>query len=172
MAHRALVAYERPDDRYDVHRSRVGGLDCRLSRAITAVDPYAGRVVDPVPSVVARRFSAVRTMVDVARHDAFYRVRSDYTVQTYLPLWLGFDHYVGRVDPDDRPDGLLVAVTGPADAVALREWFRTTKDALADAVVAGHLDPVAARSVLEGTVERRVTGREVLDVGPPPATNE
>ncbi|MFB6188296.1 MAG: DUF6735 family protein [Halapricum sp.] len=165
MAHRALVAYERPDGRYDVHTSRWGGLDCRLARTITGRDPYASGDVDPVPRVVARPFDEVLTMVDLARHEAVYRVSAEYEIETYLPLWFGLAYYVGGVDLDDRPDGVLVAVENAADAADLREWFLAAKDTVAEAVTGGYLDLPTAQSVLADALSQRVEGRTVLEPG-------
>lgn len=162
VAHRALVAYERPDGRYDVHTSRCGGFDCRLAGAITSLDPYAGGAIDPVPRVVARPFADVLTMVDLARHEALYRVTREYTVQPYLSLWFGFGHYLGQVDPEQRPEGCLLSVTGAEDATQLRQWFQTVKTALADAVLAGSLEETEAIAVLADIVDERAVDREVL----------
>lgn len=162
MAHRALVAYERRDGRYDVHTSRWGGLDCRLARTITATDPYAGRDVDPTPRVVARPFQDVVTMVDPARHETLYRVSVEYSVDTYLPLWFGLEHYLGDV-PDRSADGLVIAVDSPAQADAFREWFRAAKSIVAEAVLGGYLDPAEARSVLADAVRQRGAGHEIRD---------
>jgi len=163
VAHRALVIYERPDGRYDVHTSRWGGLDCQLSRTITPTDPYAGDAVDPVPRVVARPFEDVLTMVDPARHEALYRVSAEYAIDIYLPLWLGLDHYLGAPLTDRDPPGLLVTVEHPGDADAFREWFRAAKDTVAEAVRGGYLDPVSARDVLEDAVRQHSAGRDIVD---------
>lgn len=156
MAHRALVAYERPDGRYDVHTSRLGGLDCRLARTISPVDPYAGGDVDSEPNVVARPFEHVLTMVDLARHEAIYRVGIDYRVRTYLPLWFGLGHYVGPDAPTDR--GLVVAVDGPDDAAQLRRWLQTAKGVLADGISEGVLGVADAYRILAEAVRTRVDG--------------
>ena len=160
MAHRALVAYERPDGRYDVHTSRLGGLDCRLARRISHTDPYASGDVDPEPNVVARPFEHALTMVDLARHEAVYRVGIDYGIRTYLPLWFGLDHYVGPDAPADR--GLVVAVDGPNDAARLRRWLQTAKGVLADGISEGVLGMTDAYRILEEAVRTRVDG-EVHD---------
>lgn len=170
MAHRALVAYERPAGRYDVHTTRWGGLDCRLAESITPSEPYASGAVDPVPNVVARPFPDVLSMVDVARHEAIYRVSADYAVDTYLALWFGLDHYLGWPTLESPPEGLLVAVDTPAEASSLRAWFRAAKDTVAEAVRGGYLDSATARSVLADAVRQRAAGRQVLD--PRRATGE
>lgn len=164
MAHRALVAYERVPDRYDAHTARWGGLHCRLATAIAPDDPFADGAVDPEPRVRARPFESVVTMVDLARHEALYRVDASFAVDTYLPLWFGLDHYLpGPVDIDAEPPGLLVAVESPEDARSLREWLRAAKGTLAEAVDAGALDRVAAQTVLARAARRRASDREVLD---------
>lgn len=42
MGHRALVAYERPDELYNLHYSHNGGLDLQLKTALTKRTPFAG----------------------------------------------------------------------------------------------------------------------------------
>jgi hypothetical protein len=177
VAHRALVAYERPDGRYDVHSSRWGGLDCRLAETISAVDPYAGETVDPAPRVVARPFADVLTMIDPARHEALYRVSSEYVVDTYLPLWYELGHYLGGSVFDhesarQRPEGIVVAVDSPADADAFREWFQAAKDTVAEAVLGGYLSRADARAVLADAVRQRGAGRELFDPWSNERTND
>jgi hypothetical protein len=156
VAHRALVAYERAEGRYDVHTSRWGGLDCRLSRAITPTDPYANGSVDPVPRVVSRSFEDVLTMVDLARHEAVYRVGVEYDITTYLPLWFGLDHYLGATQwSEAEREGLLVAVEDAEEAADFRAWLRAAKAALAEAVSTSALELSETREVLEKAVRRR-----------------
>ncbi|WP_415380511.1 DUF6735 family protein [Halosimplex sp. TS25] len=40
MAHRALIAYERPDSTYNLHYSHMGGRNLRLKRAISEETPF------------------------------------------------------------------------------------------------------------------------------------
>ena len=42
MGHRALVAYERPDELYNLHYSHNGGLHLRLKRELTSRTPFGG----------------------------------------------------------------------------------------------------------------------------------
>jgi len=162
VAHRALVAYERPDGRYDVHTARWGGFEWLVPR-ITPDDPYADGAVDSVPCVVARPFGSVRTMVDFARHEALYRVNTDYAVDAYLPLWLDMDHYLAvSPDTDTDPHGLLVAVDSATEAARIRRWLRAAKGTLAEAVAADCLDAAAAHAVLVRATRRRV-GERALD---------
>lgn len=164
MAHRALVAYERAPGRYDVHTARWGGLHCRLATAITPDDPFADGAVDPEPRVRDRRFESVVTMVDLASHEALYRVDATFAVDSYLPLWFGLDHYLsGPVDIDAEPPGLLVAVDTPEEARSLREWLRAAKATVAEAVVAGALDRAAAQDILARAARRRAGDRGLLD---------
>lgn len=171
MAHRALVAYERPDGRYDVHTARWGGYEW-LAPRITPTDPYADGAVDPEPRVVARPFESVRTMLDFARHEALYLIDRAYTVESYVPLWLDMDHYLGpaagdsRGDddgPDGDPEGLLVAVDSATEAARLRRWLRAAKATLAEAVAADCLTPEAAGEVLERAARRQAGERAGAD---------
>ena len=166
MSHRALVAYERRDGRYDVHTARWGGLDCRLARAITATDPYAGGEVDPVPRVLSRPFECVLTMVDLGRHEALYRVRAGYRVTTFLPLWVELAHYLGeRPDDGTEHSGVLVAVETPGEARELRRWLRAAKATLAEGVRDGVIATAEARTILDRALRRRVDGRELFEPG-------
>ncbi|QSG08451.1 Uncharacterized protein HSR122_1049 [Halapricum desulfuricans] len=162
VSHRALVAYERPDGRFNVHTSRLGGLDCRLARSITPSDPYAGGDVDPTPNVVARPFEHVLTMVDLARHEAVYRVGVEYDIETYLPLWFGFDHYLRERSTAGDDRGLIVAVDSPDEAAELRRWLRAAKGVLATGISDGALGVVEAQTILDRAVRERLDG-EVLD---------
>lgn len=42
MGHRALIAYERPDDTYNCHYTHWGALDLRLKHAFTEDTPFGG----------------------------------------------------------------------------------------------------------------------------------
>lgn len=163
MAHRALVAYERADGRFDVHVSRWGGQDCRLAASITPTEPFAGGGVDPEPRVVARPWESVRTMVDLSVHEMLYRVGTDYTVRTYLPLWFGLAHYLGESPTADAPEGLFVAVDSTGEAADLRRWLRAAKATLAEAVTGGYLTAEEAIDVLDRAARRRAGEREVID---------
>lgn len=177
MAHRALVAYERPDGDYDLHDSRWGGTDLSLARRITAETPFGGpggvrarrgpspeagpRPVERRPSAVALDFDGVLDAVEVRRHEALYVADEDYAVTAYLPLWFGL--------PGVAPDvtaGALVAVDpdgGPHGGPRIRRWFRATKGVVADAVDCGALTRDEAVAYLAGRVEERAgNAREVI----------
>lgn len=159
MAHRALLAYERPDGRYDVHTARWGGFEWLVPQ-ITPTDPYADGAVDPDPRVVGRSFDSVRTMVDFARHEALYRVDTGYAVDAHLPLWLDLDHYLATAgSTDEAPEGLLVAVESATEAARLRRWLRAAKATLAEAVEGGYLSADEAATVLVRATERRIGER-------------
>lgn len=42
MGHRALVAYERPDELYNFHYSHWGGLNLQLNYDVTHETPFGG----------------------------------------------------------------------------------------------------------------------------------
>jgi len=46
MGHRALVAYERPDETYNLHYSHWGAMELRLKHAIDAKTPFGGSSVN------------------------------------------------------------------------------------------------------------------------------
>ncbi|WP_121822896.1 DUF6735 family protein [Halostella salina] len=185
MAHRALVAYERPDGDYDLHRSRWGGTDCSLARRITAGTPFGGpgaassrrspgpltgsapeadpRPVERRPTAVGRDFDGVVDAVDLRTHEALFVVAPDYRVTAYLPLWFGL--------PGVAPDvsaGALVAVDpdgGPYGGPRVRRWFRATKGVVADLTDRGALTRDEAVAYLAERVRRRAGDRrEVIAV--------
>lgn len=69
MGHRALVAYERPDELYNLHYSHNGGLHLRLKQEITPETPFGGTESAGTQEV----FDALVTLtdpdeLDVERH--------------------------------------------------------------------------------------------------------
>jgi len=181
VAHRALVAYERPDGDYDLHRSRWGGTDCSLARRITEGTPFGGpgaartrrspgptpgsalppeaddRPVETRPAAVELDFAGVLDAVDLREHEALFVVASDYTVTAYLPLWFGLP----GVAPDVRAGALVAADPegGPHGGPRLRRWFRATKGVVADLTERGALTRDEAVAYLADRVERRVGDR-------------
>ncbi|WP_327051586.1 DUF6735 family protein [Halomicrococcus gelatinilyticus] len=167
MGHRALVAYERPDGRYDVHYAHWGAAGLALQREITPATPFADRQrngwtprVDPTPRARAVAFDDLPDHVDVREFEALYVVTLAWVVTAYLPLWFG-----PTLD-SDVDAGALVAVDSPADARRVRRWFRATRAVVHDVVARGALSEreavvcLAAR-VTEWTGDRR----EVIPVG-------
>lgn len=187
MAHRALVAYERPDaddvrpSVYDVHRSRWGGTDLSLARRITAETPFGGERTGAArvrhgpspgsgsrPCPVERRpvatdldFDGVIDAVDFRQHEALFAVAASYDTTAYLPLWFGLSGVAENIDA-----GALVAADpdgGPYGGPRLRRWFRATKAVVADAVAAGAFSRDEAVTYLAERVREHVgERREVI----------
>ncbi|WP_135819921.1 DUF6735 family protein [Halostella litorea] len=185
MAHRALVAYERPDGDYDLHRSRWGGADLSLARRITARTPFGGpgaawtgrsptppaelppeagsRPVETRPTAVGLDFDDVVAAVNPREHEALFVVAPDYDVTAYLPLWFGLP----GVAPDVTAGALVAADPdgGPYGGPRLRRWFRATKGVVADLTARGALTRDEAVAYLADRVQRRVGDRrEVIPV--------
>ena len=148
MGHRALVAYRRPDRRYDLRYSHWGGEGPSLGTAIDAATPLADGAVDSSPVAESLAFDRILTeFLDPCSYELLYVVSPEegYAVETYRVCWLELDD--GRTD--DR--GAIVETTASRDR-ALEAWFRATKTTLADVVEMGCLSAAAARSYLESRV--------------------
>ncbi|MFA9416751.1 DUF6735 family protein [Natrinema sp. HArc-T2] len=148
MGHRALVAYRRPDHRYDVRYSHWGGEGLSLADEISAVTPLANGAVET--SLVAESVTCDRLLtdqLDPCVYEALYLVdpAADYAVDTYRVCWLEWGN------DRDRGRGAIVAVD-PADDRPLRNWFRAIKTALADIIEMGGLSRRAAQAYLEARV--------------------
>lgn len=50
MGHRAFVAYERPDETYNLHYTHWGGCNLKLKYAITAESPFGDTEPEPTES--------------------------------------------------------------------------------------------------------------------------
>lgn len=160
VGHRALVAIERADGRYDCHYAHEGAHEWGLLAAITAAgdgrgppDPRAIPGVDSAPLVTDVSFETVTdTHLDFCTYEACYRLDNDGTVAPALVCWFGFpatgEYCPGAgaligVDPDDaRADGRYV-----------RGWFEGTKGALAAGLDAGWLSADEARTHLRSRIE-------------------
>ena len=165
MGHRALLAYERDDGRYDCHRSHWGGADFSLADAITAADPFAERAaagVDPEPvDSDLELHEIVENRLDFLHHEAFYRVGTDYEVTPFHVCWLGLEAECETVERSETVgDGVVVAAEPPDDF--FRGWFRGTKATVGEMVDRGLLAPDDAREYLAGRVESWATEREVI----------
>jgi hypothetical protein len=102
MGHRALVARERADGRYDVHRSQWAGVDLSLARTLAREGwPPPGRAPVPVATAVAWQ-DLLADHLDPLVHEALFVVPRDGPVRAYRTVWLGADHA--------DPDGLIAAV--------------------------------------------------------------
>lgn len=139
MGHRALVAYEREDGRYDLHYSHWGADGFALAGDITPETPLGGAAdaeraehlrdrlrdleiegdgyltdapetaVDPRPIATGCSLDAVLDRLEFRHHEAFYVVTADYRVTAYLPVAFGFEE-TGCIDREHDPGGALVAV--------------------------------------------------------------
>ncbi|WP_254765738.1 DUF6735 family protein [Salinilacihabitans rarus] len=146
MGHRALVAYRRPDRRYDLRYSHWGGEGLALATAITHDAPLARSAVDAELLAAGVALDHVLTdYLDPRGYEALYLVSPAFAVRPYRAFWLGWG------DGRRRGRGALVAAD-PGDDLELRTWFRATKTALADVVEMGVLSRRAAQAYLEARV--------------------
>ncbi|QRV14339.1 hypothetical protein JMJ58_15535 [Haloterrigena salifodinae] len=149
MGHRALVAYRRPDRRYDLRYSHWGGEDITLADRISAETPLGDGDVDG--DLFAEAIDRDRLLIeylDPCCYEALYVVEpgGDYRVTAYRVCWLEWPG--GR----DGNRGAIVAVENDAADRRVRTWFRATKTALADVVEMGVLSWRAARTYLEARI--------------------
>ncbi|WP_440764171.1 DUF6735 family protein [Natronorubrum sp. DTA7] len=149
MGHRALVAYRRPDRRYDVRYSHWGGDGVSLGERITADSPLADGAVDP--DLLANAVDRERVLtahLDPCVYEVLYLVSpgADYRVSAYRVCWLEWG--------DGREDGrgAIVAVADDTADRRVRTWFRATKTTLADVIEMGALSRRAAQAYLEARV--------------------
>ncbi|SIQ82904.1 hypothetical protein SAMN05421858_0536 [Haladaptatus litoreus] len=167
MGHRALVAYERPDGRYDRHYAHWGATSLALRHKITAKTPFAGEgksgirwkpAIEPTPQDTALSCEETAKF-DFQQIEAFYVVSLAWVVTTYIPLWFG------PTERADRRVGALVAVCDDHDAVHVREWFRATRAVVRDMVGRGVLGEHEATNYLASrTTEWAGEHREVITV--------
>ncbi|SDJ52282.1 DUF6735 family protein [Natronorubrum texcoconense] len=149
MGHRALVAYRRPDRRYDVRYSHWGGDGVSLGERITAETPLADGAVNPdLLANAIDREQVLTAHLDPCIYEVLYLVSpgADYRVSAYRVCWLEWG--------DGREDGrgAIVAVADDAADRRVRTWFRATKTALADMIEMGALSRRAAQAYLEARV--------------------
>lgn len=134
MGHRALVAYARPDGRYDLHYAHWGAERLRLVEEITPERPFGGRepdgstAVDPEPVATGIPFGeTLDEHLDFLLHEAFYVVSPAREVAAYRTLWFGFG------DDGTVGNGALVEVPGgPVEDAYVRGWFQGVKTAASD----------------------------------------
>jgi hypothetical protein len=170
VGHRALVAYERPDGRYDRHYAHWGATDLTLRHGITAGTPFAAKrearnpdrwtpKIDPTPRERALSFEDAATF-DYRTYEAFYVVSLAWVVTPFLSLWFG-------ISTDDDPHvGVLVAVDSERDAERARRWFRATRAVVRDMVRREALDEATAYDYLGARVgEWAGSRREVISAG-------
>ncbi|WP_227355382.1 DUF6735 family protein [Haladaptatus salinisoli] len=156
MGHRALVAYERPDGRYDRHYAHWGATSFALRHRIAPETPFADDVgdrwtpaVEPVPEATELSIEDAVTF-DYRQFEAFYVVSLAWVVAAYLPLWFG-----STADGDgdiDTDVGALVAIRDDRDAAHVRRWFRATRAVVRDVVRRGAVDEREATDYLDARV--------------------
>lgn len=135
--------------------SRWGGTDRALAAVCTGTHPETLPSVDWRGEQSHVDFPIVATAVDVLGTEIVYRV-DDADTTAFLSLWFGLPLASTTAAPGG---GALVSVGSVADARAIRRWFRTVKETLADAVTAGVL-PDAVTSVVLATIVTSLPGRE------------
>lgn len=149
MGHRALVAYRRPDRRYDLRYSHWGGDGVSLGDRIGTETPLADGAVDAdlLANSIARE-RILEAYLDPCIYEMLYLVApgADYRVSAYRVCWLEWG------DGRDSGRGAIVAVADDAVDRRMRTWFRATKTALADVVEMGALSRRAAQAYLEARV--------------------
>ena len=156
MSSRVLVAYERPDGRFDLHEARGE----RLGSRITTRTPFGGRgrPVDPVPTERGLDRAALPSRVAFGRHESLVLVASDHETRTFVALPFGVPDAAGG-------GGVLVERHGPGDESWLRGWVGGFRAALAEAVAPG-LDAGEASDLLRAEAAGfRGEGRGVLRPG-------
>jgi hypothetical protein len=154
MGHRALVARERPDGRYDCYYSHWGGADLSLARDLER-EPWTHPQVDPDPLATDVPWAdLLSTHLDALSHELLVVLPAAGPPAAHRPLWTG---------PLDVPS-LLVAVdhTRRADDAHVRGLFAGARAALVAAVEVGDLGPGAAGAALERTLEDRFDDRELV----------
>jgi hypothetical protein len=132
MGHRALVAYERPDGRYDVHYSHWGGENLSLGARISRETPLAVGAVEASPLAGPMPFERLlECVVDPCIYEALYVVDLAFETVTTHVCWLGWNE-----EPDERR-GALVVSDSTVDDREFSTWLRATKTVLADLVDVG-----------------------------------
>lgn len=137
MGHRALVAVERSNGRYDLHRSRWGADQLRLLRRLDPDAPLERDLVDPEPLCSGATAATTLDLLDPVEYEALFAVdRAGVTAYQVIALSPAL-----ATVPDDRraSPSALVPVDDAATAARLRRFCRATKAVLGDAVDAGLL---------------------------------
>jgi len=165
VGHRAFVAIERADGRYDCHYAHWGADEWRLLAALTGADTAdAARdcsAVDPAPLVTGVSFeTVVDRHVDFQTYEALFRVDRD-DITPYTVCWFGFP-----IAGDHRPDAGALIALDPADARAdgalVRGWVAGTKGLLGALVETGELSVETARGWLVTRLRSWAGDRELV----------
>jgi len=163
VGHRALVARERDDGRYDLHYAHWGAHEWRL---LADLGEGASAGVDPVPIATGRSFGEiVREHVDFQQFEALYRVSRAGVAAAFFVCWFGFP-----VAGEDRPrSGALIEIDAAdpdGDGALVRGWVAGTKGALGALVEADLLGPAEARTRLVERVSDWTGGERAAVFGP------
>lgn len=156
MGHRALVARERGDGRYDCETYRWGRLDDCFRRRVVEDPAGAGDQVAAGASWTA----VLEEVLDYLCHEALFVVDDAGEVASYCVCWLGLDPT--DVDEPTVGNGAVVRVETEAAASDLRRCHEGAR-ALAGVVVdEDAADPGAIRRCLAVALERASGDRTVL----------
>jgi hypothetical protein len=167
MGHRALLARERPDGRYDVYYAHWGGADLSLARRLAGnwapdepPDPASDPAVRNAPRSVGVAFEAVLAdHLDPLVHELLVVLGRD-AVDAYRPLWFG--PVAGEAD---TPSALVSVDPRVArDDERVLAWFRGTRDAVADLLARGAIDGPTASTCLRRRLRAWGRDREVIHV--------
>ena len=104
MGHRALVAYERGPDTYDVHYSHWGAARLKLKHKISEETPFADGEIDRDVWDGGEGVSLETIKDEILQygsHEAFYIVSQDFEVTAWGIVEYTFSRYVSS----DRPNG-------------------------------------------------------------------
>lgn len=163
MGARALVALERPDGRYDLYHTQWGGE--RVDRLVSLV--RAGEVptdlVDTDPLDTGVHTEQVLAPVDTREYEAV--VVGGERPDAYLVCRVA-------VDSDSRAERstALVPYSDRMAAERIRQFLRTTRDVLGDAVEAGLVPASVATGYVAARLARHpdtpVDGEEILWLSP------
>lgn len=153
MAERALLATAGDVD-YSVKVAHWGGTDAAVAAVCAGTPPDSLPAVEWQSTGTTPGFGTAVASLDFLTTATVYRVRETTTV--FLSLWFGLPLATAMASP---AVGALVAIDSLAEARRLRRQFRTLKNTLADALVAGYLPAPAVPSALRGAIAM-LTGRE------------
>lgn len=105
MGHRAYIAYERDDDRFNVHYSHWGAHNLSLCSEITEQTPFGGDTdesdtpIKPDPDEIGLTIAEVCDLADDVMIEALYIVTREFDVYPFEPLRVRFDtdNHTGNV---------------------------------------------------------------------------
>ena len=169
MSHRALVAVERGDGRYDVHYSRGGGADERLERLGRPDAGRARELLDGPPIERGLPFEAMLAdLLDPIVHEALVVVAPDGEATPYVVVPYLLATSDGLVE--SAPRGAALALVGRDGSrlhpAYVRGWSHGAAEVLGEAVDADLLSPAEALGWLDDGVRRLAGDRYALAVVP------